>query len=97
MKAALIVGVALIALAGFAIGHHYRKRSDPVALTFQRYSDVDPYVGDVAFMYLTNGSERSCTLFMTGNTNTLVMDTDTLMRVWCDRALTNQWDRAEQP
>ena len=75
VKAALIVGVALIALACFWLGHHYRERNDPVSLTFQRYSEVDPYVWDVAFLYLTNASKRSCTLFMTGNTNTLVIDT----------------------
>ena len=75
MKVALIVGVALTALACFSLGHHYRERIDPVSLTFQRYSEVDPYVWDVAFLYLTNASKRSCTLFMTGNTNTLVIDT----------------------
>jgi hypothetical protein len=75
VKAALIVGVALTALACFTLGHHYRECHDPVSLTFQRYSDLDPYVGDVAFLYLTNASKRSCTLFMTGNTNTLAIDT----------------------
>ena len=75
MKVALIVGVALTALACFSLGHHYRERNGPVSLTFQRYSDLDPYVGDVAFLYLTNASKRSCALFMTGNTNTLVIDT----------------------
>jgi hypothetical protein len=75
VKAALIVGVGVTALACFSLGHHYRGRSDPVALTFQRYSDLDPDVGDVAFLCLTNASNRSCTLFMTGKTNTLVIDT----------------------
>ena len=75
MKVALIVGVALTALACFSLGHHYRERNGPVSLTFQRYSDLDPYVGDVAFLYLTKASKRSCALFMTGNTNTLVIDT----------------------
>ena len=75
VKVALIVGVALTALACFALGHHYRKRNDPVSLTFQRYSEFDAYVWDVAFLNLTNASKRSCTLFMTGNTNTLVLDT----------------------
>ena len=75
MKATLIIGVALTALACFSLGHHYRERSDPVSLTFQRYSQLDAYVWDVAFLYLTNASKRSCTLFMTGNTNTLVIDT----------------------
>jgi hypothetical protein len=76
VKAALIVAVTLAALACFALAHHYRERNDLVSLTFQRYSgDLDAYVGDVAFLYLTNASKRSCTLFMTGNTNTLVLDT----------------------
>jgi hypothetical protein len=74
VKGALIVGVALTALACFSLGHHYRERNDAVSLTFQRYSDLDAYVGDVAFLYLTNASKRSWTLFMTGNTNTLVLD-----------------------
>ena len=74
-KEALVVGFALTVVVCFALGHHYRKRNGPVSLTFQRYSEVDPYVGDVAFLYLTNASERNCTLFMTGNTNTLVIDT----------------------
>ena len=73
--AVLIAGVALTALACFALGHHYRKRNDPVSLTFQRYSEFDAYVWDVAFLNLSNASKRSCTLFMTGNTNTFVIDT----------------------
>jgi hypothetical protein len=75
VKVALIVGVALTALACFALGHHYREHKGPVSLTFQRYSEYDAYVWDVAFLYLTNASKRSCTLFMTGNTNTTVLDT----------------------
>jgi hypothetical protein len=72
---AVILGtLAVTALACFLLGH-YRERHDPVSLTFQSYSDLGPYIGDVAFLYLTNASKRSCTLFMTGNTNTLVMDT----------------------
>jgi hypothetical protein len=75
VKAAVIVAtVALMAWAGFRLGHH-RERDDLVSLTFQRYSDLDPYVGDVAFLCLSNASKRCCTLFMTGNTYTLVLDT----------------------
>jgi hypothetical protein len=75
VKVAVIVAAgSLTAMAWLLLGHH-RERDDLVSLTFQRYSDLDPYVGDVAFLYLTNTSKRSCTLFMTGNTNTLVVDT----------------------
>jgi hypothetical protein len=74
VAAVVLAMVALTALAGFLVAH-YAERGDTLSLTFQRYSDVDPYVGDVAFLCLTNPSTRSCTLFMTGNTNTLVFDT----------------------
>jgi hypothetical protein len=75
VKVAAIVAVALIALACFALGH-YCERDDPVSLTFQRYSELgDPYVGDVAFLCLTNASRKTYLLFMTGNTNTWVIDT----------------------
>jgi len=75
VKVAVIVGtVAATAWACFLLGHH-RERDDQVSLTFQSDSDLYAYVGDLAFLYLTNASKRSCTLFMTGNTNTLVLDT----------------------
>jgi hypothetical protein len=75
VKMAVIVGtVAVTALACFLLGHH-RERDGPLSLTFQRYSDLDPYVGDVAFLRLTNASKKTYLLFMIGNTNALVLDT----------------------
>ncbi|MDB6112378.1 MAG: hypothetical protein JWR69_4128 [Pedosphaera sp.] len=53
-----------------------RAHDNQVSFTFQRYSnDLDPYVGDVAFLWLTNASKKSYLLSMTGNSNTFVADT----------------------
>jgi len=49
------------------------KKPNDVSLIFQRYSDLDPYAfGDVAFLCLTNASNKSFLLTMTGNSNTHV-------------------------
>ncbi len=72
--ATMVVMLGLIAVACLLLTGS-RKHDEQVSLTFQRYSDLDPHVGDVAFLYLTNASKRSCMLFMTGNSNTLVLDT----------------------
>jgi hypothetical protein len=63
--------VALTAAACMILGHA-RQGDEPVSLTFERYSDLEPYVGDVAFLRLTNASNKSYLLTMTGNTNTFV-------------------------
>ena len=46
-----------------------------VSLVFQRYNDLDPYLGDVAFLSLTNRSTSTYLVAMTGGTNTLVVHT----------------------
>jgi hypothetical protein len=75
LKTALVVTLAgLVAAAGVLSGSKTRKPA-PVSLVFQRYSDLDPYVGDVAFLWLTNASSNSYLLTMTGSTNTVVLDT----------------------
>jgi len=72
--AAIVAAVTLTALACFVLGH-CREHDARVSLTFQRYSDLDPYVGDVVFLNLTNASNQTYLLCMTGNTNTWVSDT----------------------
>ena len=78
LKVAIIVAaVGLIAvicvLSARMVG--YNSQVSQVSLTFQRYSDfVDPYVRDVAFLWLTNASNESFLLTMTGNSNTMVAD-----------------------
>jgi hypothetical protein len=68
------VAVAFAAAAWLVLGRALQG-DEPVSLTFERYSDLDPHVSDVAFLRLTNASSKSYWLTMTGNTNTLVLDT----------------------
>lgn len=74
MALVLVTVVFLTAVACFLFGHKPRQ-PDPVSLVFQRYSDLDPYVGDAAFLLLTNASGNNYLLTMTDGTNTLVLDT----------------------
>jgi len=66
--------VALVVAACVVFSGNQRHKSD-VSLVFQRYGDLDPYVGDVAFLLLTNASSKSYVVSMTGGSNTLVLDT----------------------
>lgn len=71
------IAVAMVALAVVAcvVFSGSQRRNDDVSLVFQRYSDLDPYVGDVAFLLLTNASSKPYVVSMTGGSNTLVLDT----------------------
>jgi hypothetical protein len=73
-KSKTVVACAALALtaAAWMILGHARQGHDPVSLTFERYSGVEPYVGNVAFLRLTNTSNKTYLLAMTGNTNTFV-------------------------
>ena len=75
LKAAVVIAtMSLIGLGCLLFSGSVREGR--VSLVFQRYSDLDPYVGDVAFLWLTNASNRSYLLSMTGGSNTCVEDTD---------------------
>ena len=65
----------VLVLSACFIFIHRPLTTRPVSLTFQRYSDeLDPYVQDVAFLWLTNSSTKSYLLTMPNRTNTAVMD-----------------------
>ena len=68
-------GIMALAIAAYLSLTYGRHTNECMLVTFQRYSDLDPYVGDVAFLNLTNTSNKPCRMFMEGNTNTLVVDT----------------------
>src|SRR6516162_3178222 len=77
-KVAIACAVGFVAFVGAAtwlLLRPAREDNPQVTLTFQRYSDLDPYVGDVAFFGLTNASSKTYLLTMTGGTNTMVLDT----------------------
>jgi hypothetical protein len=76
-KVALIaIAMMVFAVAAYLLLGPNRPTNNALSLTFQRYSNLDPYVwDDVAFLDLTNSSSKSCLLFMTGNTNTHILDT----------------------
>lgn len=65
---------ALVVAVGVVFSYSQKPNAD-VALIFQRYSDLDPHVGEVAFLLLTNASSKSYFVSMTGGSNTLVLDT----------------------
>jgi hypothetical protein len=46
-----------------------------VSLSFQRYSHLDPYAQNVGFFWLTNASDKPFLLYMTGGSNTVLLDT----------------------
>lgn len=75
LRAAVIVSSLSMAAALCLVFTGRPARNDRLSLTFQRYSDLlDPYVDEAAFLWLTNASNKSYLLSMTGGTNTLVMD-----------------------
>ena len=76
-KVALItIALMVFSVTAYLLLGPNRQSNNELSLTFQRYSNMDPYVwDDVAFLMLTNSSSKSCLLFMTGNTNTHILDT----------------------
>jgi hypothetical protein len=75
LKVAIIIAALGLIAAACLVFTGSRAHDHQVSLTFQSYSDLDSYVGDVAFLWLTNSSNKSYLLSMTGNSNTLVLDT----------------------
>jgi len=80
MSSKLKLGIPLLAIiasgAVFLVARHGGADSQALSLTFQRYSDLDPYVyEDVGFFWLTNASDKTFLLYMTGGSNTMVLDT----------------------
>jgi hypothetical protein len=71
-KVAIACAVAIVGTVAWLLLRPTREDEPQVTLTFQRYSDIDPYVGDVAFFGLTNTSSKTYLLTMTGGTNTHV-------------------------
>ena len=66
--------VVVVAACVLLMSHRYQARS--LSLVFERYSTgMDFFVGDVAFLWLTNSSDRTYCLPMTGGTNTFERDT----------------------
>jgi hypothetical protein len=70
----------LLLTIGIGAGVFFTLRSrnsdnHSLSLTFQRYSNLDPYVQNVGFFWLTNASDKPFLLCMTGGSNTLVLDT----------------------
>ena len=79
MNNKLKLGILLLAIiasaALFLVPRRAKAESRLLTLTFQRYSDLDPYVRDVGFFWLTNASDKAFVLCMTGGSNTLVLET----------------------
>jgi hypothetical protein len=73
LKAAVIVvslGIIAVICVLFA---SRRGHDDRVSLSFQRYSDHDLYVDHMAYLWLTNASNKTYLLSEPGNTNTIAM------------------------
>jgi hypothetical protein len=75
-KSTVAVMVALVGLvvAACLVLSSKRKPDDQVSLVFQRYSDLDAYVDEAAFLWLTNASSKPYWVSMTGGSNTLILD-----------------------
>ena len=77
-KLRLTIVFAILAVTAAVCFGLRKQRLQPQALSliFQRYSNFDAYMadGEIAFLWLTNASKKSYLLTMTGNTNTLVLD-----------------------
>jgi hypothetical protein len=74
LKRAIGASAMVLTISACFVFTSKRKPDDQISLTFQRYSDMDPYVGDVAFLWLTNASTKSYLLTMPSNTFTLQFD-----------------------
>ena len=77
MRTALRITIAAVvviaATAVFFFLTPGRRQSGGVSLTFQRYSDHDLYVDHVAYLWLTNASNKRYFVAMPGNSNTLAL------------------------
>lgn len=66
--------LAVVTACVLAVSHH--SQAHYLSLVFERYSTrMDFFVEDVAFLWLTNSSDRTYCLPMTGGTNTFLWDT----------------------
>src|SRR5438093_6399256 len=66
--------VLVVVIAGVPLITH-RSQARSLSLVFERYSTrADLFVQDVAFLRLTNSSDRTYCLAMTGGTNTFEWD-----------------------
>jgi hypothetical protein len=75
-RVGIIVATVLVAVtvSVLLIGQH--PKALPLSLVFERYSTrMEVYLEDVAFLWLTNASDKTYYLAMTGNTNTRQLDT----------------------
>src|SRR5687768_6897114 len=75
LRLTILVLVICTGAALFFASRRNEADLNSLSLTFQRYSDLDPYVGDVGFFWLTNASDKAFLLCMTGGTDTVVLDT----------------------
>ena len=71
-----MVTTVLVAVTVSALRISQQPKALPLSLVFERYSTrMEVYLEDVAFLRLTNASDKTYCLAMTGNTNTRQLDT----------------------
>jgi hypothetical protein len=77
LRAAIIVVTALGAVTVFVLLITQRSQARPLSLLFERYGTVttmDLFAQDVAFFWITNSTDKTYGLPMTGSTNTHLPD-----------------------
>jgi hypothetical protein len=76
VKAGIIAAAVLVGVIAGVLLMTHRSQTRFLSLVFERYSsDLDFYVHDVAFLWLTNSSDRTYVLPMAGGKDTFERDT----------------------
>jgi hypothetical protein len=75
VRAGIIAVAVLVVVTAGVLLLTQRRQAPPLSLVFERYSTkMDFFVEDVAFLWLTNLSDKPYGLPMTGGTNTQLQD-----------------------
>jgi len=98
VRAGIIAVAVLAGVTTCVLLMTHRSQARTLSLVFERYGsilDFDYSVQDVAFLWFTNSSDKSCCLPMMGNTVRLklLFSHPTVLRVWCDRELSPPGER----
>src|SRR5262245_60219731 len=76
IRAGIIVLAVLVAVTTSVLSITHRSQARSLSLVFERYSTgLDFFDQDMAFLWITNSSDRTYWLPMTGGTNTGQLDT----------------------
>src|SRR5688572_32533106 len=76
MRAGIIALTVLVAVTACVLSMTHRPQAHSLSLVFERYSTrMDFFFEDMAFLWITNSSDRTYWLPLTGGTDSFQLDT----------------------